>query len=76
MLVLTRKKNQEIMLGNDIKITILEIGEDAIKIGIDAPKNITILRAELYQDVKKENTTAAINDNTTVDLLKDFFAKL
>jgi len=75
MLVLTRKKNQSIMLGSDIKVTVLEIGEDFVKVGIDAPKEITILRGELYQDVKNENTTAAVNDNATVDLLKELFGK-
>jgi len=75
MLVLARKKNQSIMLGSDIKVTVLEIGEDFVKVGIDAPKDITILRGELYQEVKNENTTAAVNDNTTVDLLKELFGK-
>jgi len=49
MLVLTRKKNQGIMLADNISITILEIGEDTIKIGIEAPRDISILRSELYQ---------------------------
>ncbi len=75
MLVLTRKKNQSITLGSDIKVTVLEIGEDFVKVGIDAPKDITILRGELYLEVKNENTTAAVNDNTTVDLLKELFGK-
>lgn len=63
------------MLGSDIKITVLEIGEDFVKLGIDAPKDITILRGELYQDVKNENTTAAGTDHATLDLLKELFVK-
>lgn len=74
MLVLTRKKNQGIMLGDNISITILEIGEDAIKIGIEAPKEVTILRSELYQAVKDENTTAIASDQHSIDALKNFFA--
>ncbi|MCF8009853.1 MAG: carbon storage regulator CsrA [Clostridiales bacterium] len=72
MLVLSRKKNQEIMLGDDIKVTILETGEDFVKIGIDAPKDLTILRSELYKEVKQENLSAASGDKNAVDKLKGF----
>ena len=58
MLVLTRKKNESIMLGVDIKITILEINDESIKIGIDAPKELTVLRSEVYRKVEMENTMA------------------
>ncbi|AGL01698.1 carbon storage regulator CsrA [Desulfoscipio gibsoniae] len=74
MLVLTRKKKQGIMLGDNISITILEIGEDTIKIGIEAPKDVTILRSELYQAVKEENITAITSDHNAVDALKKIFA--
>jgi carbon storage regulator len=73
MLVLTRKKNQGIMLGDDIRITVLEIREDAIKIGIEAPKEVNILRSELYLAVKEENTTAVASDRNIADMLKNFF---
>jgi len=69
MLVLTRKRNQEIMLGDDIKITVLEISEDAVKIGIDAPRDITILRSELYRAVQDENKSAVFSDPNSVKLL-------
>jgi carbon storage regulator len=75
MLVLTRKKNQGVMLGDDIKVIILEIMEDGVKIGIDAPKNLLILRSELYQAVRDENITALSNTGTAADLLKSFFGK-
>ncbi len=74
MLVLTRKKNQGIMLGDNISITILEIREDTIKIGIEAPRDISILRSELYQAVKDENTIAIARDDKAVDALKKLFA--
>jgi carbon storage regulator len=70
MLVLSRKKNQGIMLGDDIKISILEIKEDTVKIGIDAPKATIILRSELYNAVSDENVTAVNIDKAAVDLLK------
>jgi carbon storage regulator len=69
MLVLTRKKNQGIMLGDSIKIMILEIKDDTIRIGIDAPREVTILRSELYQAVREENTTAVVSDGKVVELL-------
>lgn len=72
MLVLTRKRDQGIMLGDEIKIIVLEIRDDAIKIGIEAPRDVTILRSELYLAVQKENTTAMASDKKTVELLKDF----
>ncbi len=72
MLVLTRKKNEGIILGDNISITILEIREDTIKIGIEAPRDITILRSELYQAVKDENTIAIARDDNAVDALKNY----
>jgi len=72
MLVLTRKKNQAVMLGENIKITVLEIGEDAIKIGIDAPRDVSILREELYRAVREENTAAVAGDKAAVEMLKGF----
>jgi carbon storage regulator len=53
MLILTRKKNESITIGDDITITITEIHENSIKLGIDAPKNITVLRKELIGKSKK-----------------------
>lgn len=75
MLVLTRKRNQEIMVGDKIKITILELTGDTVKIGIHAPKDITILRSELYQAVKDSNVLATTTDVNTEELLKAFISK-
>ena len=47
MLVLTRKRGERIILGEDIVLTVVRIGPDSVKIGIDAPKNINIAREEL-----------------------------
>ena len=70
MLVLTRKKNESIMLGVDIKITVLEINPDSIKIGIDAPKELTVLRSEIYRKVEKENTMAVKVGRSDLELLR------
>lgn len=59
MLVLGRKINQSVMIGDEIVITVLAVDGDQIKIGIQAPSHITILRQELYEAVKQENLRAA-----------------
>lgn len=59
MLVLGRKINQSVMIGDDIIITILAVDGDQVKIGIQAPSHVTILRQELYETVKEENIRAA-----------------
>ncbi|SNZ05147.1 carbon storage regulator, CsrA [Terribacillus aidingensis] len=66
MLVLTRKVGESVKIGNDIELTILSIDGEQIKLGIDAPKEITIHRKEVYLAIEQENSTAA---NTSVDLL-------
>jgi len=60
MLVLTRKKEESIMIGDDIKVTIMEIRKDGtVRIGIEAPKNIDIHREEVYKAIQEENKLAA-----------------
>jgi len=59
MLVLTRKSGQKLIIANDIEIVILEIRGDAVKIGIEAPKHITIYREEIYEEIKKSNQKAS-----------------
>ena len=58
MLALSRKVNESIMLGNDIEVTVLEIKGDQVKIGIKAPKNVTIFRKEIYVQIEEENKKA------------------
>ena len=70
MLVLTRKKNESIMLGEEIRITVLEINADSIKIGIDAPKELTVLRSEIYRKVGKQNTMAVKVGLSDLELLR------
>lgn len=69
MLVLTRKPNQSIQIGDDIEIKILAIEGDQIKLGIDAPRNVEIHRKEIYLAIQEENSKAV---STSVDLIKQF----
>ena len=59
MLALTRKKGESLVVNNNIEITILEIRGDQIKIGISAPKDVTIYRKEVFLQIQEENKKAA-----------------
>jgi carbon storage regulator len=59
MLVLGRKIDESIMIGDDIVITILGVDGDRVKVGIQAPAHIRVLRQELYETIKEENLRAA-----------------
>ena len=73
MLVLTRKKGESIIIDGYIEVKIMEIGEGKVSIGIDAPRNVDILRKELYESIQEENVKAAkqhIDLNEVKDLIK------
>ncbi|MDD6794605.1 MAG: carbon storage regulator CsrA [Clostridiaceae bacterium] len=72
MLVITRKKGESLMIGDDIEITVSKIEDGSVKLGIHAPKNITILRKELYEQVEDENRQAM---NIDMNLLKGIINK-
>ena len=59
MLVLTRKPNQSIMIGDEIEITILAIGRDKVRFGIRAPREIPVYRKELYLHIQAEREGSA-----------------
>ncbi|MCM3740224.1 carbon storage regulator CsrA [Oceanobacillus luteolus] len=71
MLVLTRKKNEAIQIGDDIEIKILGIEGDQIKLGIAAPKSVDIYRKEIYLDIQEQNNAAANLSLDLLDLMKD-----
>ena len=73
MLVLTRKKDQSIIINENVEITILEVQGDQVKIGIDAPREITIHRKEVFMQIAEENKKAAeINIGVNLnDILKN-----
>lgn len=77
MLILGRKPNESVMIGDDIVVTILAVDGDQVKIGIEAPSRIRILRHELYETIKEENLRAANfssqTDDALVPSLRDLF---
>ncbi len=58
MLILTRKLNEEIKIGNDILVKVISISENNVKIGIEAPKGVQIIRSELYDKVIEVSSLA------------------
>ena len=63
MLALTRKKGEDLVINNNIEITVLEIRGDQIKIGISAPKDVPVYRKEVYLQIQKENEAAISVDS-------------
>ncbi|MDH4199491.1 MAG: carbon storage regulator CsrA [Spirochaetia bacterium] len=59
MLVLSRKINESIIVGENIEILIVEIKGDQVKLGINAPKSVSVYRGEIYQAIQDENKEAA-----------------
>jgi carbon storage regulator len=59
MLILSRKINEKIMIGDDISISIIEIRGDQVRIGVDAPKTVKVFRQEVFDAIKAENKAAA-----------------
>lgn len=70
MLVLSRKANETIQIGDDIEIRILEVKGDTVRIGIEAPKSVDILRGELVQSISESNTEAITLDATLFSQLQ------
>jgi len=59
MLILSRKVNEKIMIGDDISVSIIEIRGDQVRVGVDAPKTVKVFRQEVFDAIKAENKAAA-----------------
>lgn len=59
MLVLTRKVQQSIVIGDDIEVVVLEVRGEQVRLGIRAPKDVTVHRKEIYSQIHDENAGAA-----------------
>ncbi len=59
MLILSRKVDEKIKIGNDITLTIIEVKGDQVKVGVEAPKNVKVFRQEVFEEIQKENKDAA-----------------
>lgn len=70
MLILSRKVDEKIKIGDDITLTIIEIHGDQVKIGVEAPKNVKVFRQEVFNAIQKENKEAAAGSITMDALTK------
>ena len=67
MLVLTRKSNQSIMIGDDIEVSVLAIMGEKVRIGIQAPRDVPVFRKEVYLEIQQENLAAGESAKAEVD---------
>lgn len=67
MLVLSRKAGQSILIGHNIEVKIIEVQGEQVRIGINAPRDVTILRKELMDEIRQTNREAVV-DNSRVSL--------
>lgn len=70
MLVLTRKKGQSIVIAEKIKITVLEMKGDQVRLGIEAPQELSVYREEIYEQILSENIVATGIDVKAVEALQ------
>lgn len=73
MLALSRKKDEVVIINDDIEITIIEIKGDQVKIGISAPKSVPIYRKEVYMQIQNANKEAA--QSVDIKNIKELFTK-
>jgi carbon storage regulator len=59
MLVLTRKSNQSIMIGDEIEVSVLAVAGEKVRLGIEAPKSVPVFRKEVYLEIQDERKAAA-----------------
>jgi carbon storage regulator len=67
MLVLTRKSNQSIMIGDDIEVSVLSVMGDKVRIGIQAPQEVPVFRTEIYLEIHREDGDAPVDIREEVD---------
>ena len=65
MLVLSRKKNESIVINNDIRIVVVEIRGDKVRLGVEAPREVPVHRHEVYEAIK--NSLQIESDETTIE---------
>ena len=72
MLVLSRKINQSIVIGDNIEIMLVDIRGDQIKLGINAPRDVKIFRKEVYEEIESQNLEASKTNPEQLNILSSF----
>ena len=75
MLILSRKVDEQIKIGENITITIIEVRGDQVKVGVEAPKSVKVFRQKVYNEIQKENRAAASADTSKLDSLSKLLSK-
>jgi carbon storage regulator len=68
MLVLTRKSNQSIMIGDDIEVSVLAIVGEKVRIGIQAPRDVPVFRKEVYLEIQDEHRDALKSEDVVAEV--------
>ena len=71
MLALSRKKNESLIINNNIEITVLDVKGDQVKLGITAPREVPVYRKEVYLQIQEANRAATQAEG--IDAIKDLF---
>jgi carbon storage regulator len=72
VLVLSRRVNQSIKIGDDIEIMIIEVRGDQVRVGVNAPRDVTVHRKEVYLQIQQENVKAASASANGAEMPEDF----
>ncbi|MCE9600215.1 MAG: carbon storage regulator CsrA [Spirochaetia bacterium] len=75
MLVLARRINESIMIGDDIEVVVVDIKGDQIKLGIRAPRSVSVHRAEIFKEIQDQNKKAMQSTPQSLDKLKNLLEK-
>jgi len=73
MLILTRKVGEQINIGDEIVVRVIEVNRGNVKIGIDAPASVSIYRQEVYEKIQEQNVQASRGIRTDLENAVDFF---
>lgn len=73
MLILSRKVNERIVIGDEIEVAVVEIRGDQVKLGIVAPQNVTVHRREVFDQIQEENRAAAMGTAADLSELSGLF---
>lgn len=67
MLIITRRRGEKIVLGDEVVIEVIEVSGSSVRIGIEAPRSLAVYREEIWQSIKDENAAAAMTEPEQLD---------